>query len=152
MLTALDAVPDRVRGLETGADDYLPKPFDFDELIARISALHRRDKVHKERIVRVAHLEIDTTTRRVLCAGREISLTPREYSLLEALAQNEGRTLTREVIQYRVWNDDESLSNTVDVYIAMLRKKVDSGREAKLIHTVHGLGYTLKRPEVEADS
>lgn len=150
MLTALDAVRDRVRGLEMGADDYLPKPFDFTELLARVCALHRRDKVHKGRVVRIAHMEIDTATRRVTCDGHEVSLTPREYSLLEALALNEGRVLTRDAIQYRVWNDEESSSNTVDVYIGALRRKVDAGREAKLIQTVHGLGYVLKRPEVEA--
>ena len=147
MLTARDTVPDRVRGFDTGADDYLTKPFDFDELLARIRALIRRDRAFKGRILRVAHLEIDTKTRQVFVHGEETGLTQREYTLLEALAANEGRVLTREAIQYRVWNNDDSTSNTVDVYIGLLRKKIDTDNNARLIHTVHGIGYMLKRPE-----
>lgn len=150
MLTARDTVPDRVRGLETGADDYLTKPFAFDELLARIRALHRRDKLYKARILRIAYLEIDTGMHRVTCAGNEVTLTPREYSLLEALALNEGRVLSRDTIQYQVWNNDESASNIVDVHIGILRKKIDADQAVKLIHTVHGLGYTLRRPQSEA--
>src|SRR5205809_1333592 len=101
MLTALDAVDDRVRGLEVGADDYLPKPFDFAELLARVRALLRRDKIHKSRTIQIADLEIDTAAGAVRRAGQEIHLTPREYLLLEALAVNEGRVLTREMIQDR---------------------------------------------------
>ncbi len=149
MLTARDAVEDRVRGLETGADDYLPKPFAFPELLARVRALLRRDKLHKGRLIRIADLEIDTAAARVRRGGEEIHLTPREYTLLEALALNEGRVLTREVIQERVWRDEESYSNTVDVHIAVLRKKIDAGRPVKLIQTVHGLGYTLRAPDAE---
>jgi two-component system copper resistance phosphate regulon response regulator CusR len=145
MLTARDAVPDRVRGLELGADDYLPKPFHFAELRARVGALLRRDRVHKARIIRVDDLEIDTRLRRVTRAGREILLTPREFALLEALATHEGQVLTREVIQERVWMDEDSFSNTVDVRIGGLRKKIDADHPVKLIQTVHGLGYTLKR-------
>ena len=153
MLTARDAVADRVRGLEAGADDYLPKPFDFDELLARVRALLRRDKVYKARVLHVGHLEIDTGSRQVTCDGEEVRLTPREYALLEALAMNEGRILTREAIRYRVWSDEESTSNTVDVYIGLLRKKLEGGLSDKLIHTVHGLGYMLKSPsEVETSS
>ena len=144
MLTARDAVGDRVRGLETGADDYLPKPFDFTELLARVRALLRRDSVHKARVIRVADLEIDTGLRRVTRGGKEVPLTQREYSLLEALAAHEGQVLTREVIQERVWMDEESYSNTVDVYVGMLRKKIDAGQDVKLIRTVHGLGYSLR--------
>ncbi|HTQ11984.1 MAG TPA: response regulator transcription factor [Fimbriimonadaceae bacterium] len=147
MLTARDAVTDRVKGLDVGADDYLPKPFDFEELLARVRALLRRDKVNKARVIRVADLEIDTGSHIVKRAGKEISLTRREYTLLEALAAREGQVLTRELIQERVWMDEESYSNTVDVYIGSLRKKIDQGHEQKLIHTVHGLGYTLRRPE-----
>lgn len=146
MLTARDAVEDRIRGLETGADDYLPKPFDFGELKARIMALHRRDQVHKGRCIRIADLELDTAAGVVTRGGSVISLTPREFSLLHALAANEGRVLTREVIQERVWMDEESYSNTVDVHIGTLRKKIDSGSAEKLIHTVHGMGYMLRRP------
>jgi two-component system copper resistance phosphate regulon response regulator CusR len=149
MLTARDSVEDRVRGLETGADDYLPKPFDFKELLARVRALLRRDKLHKARVFRVADLEVDTSAGRVTRSGQEISLTPREYALLEALAANEGRVLTREMIQDRVWMDDEGFSNTVNVHVANLRKKIDAGHDVKLIHTVHGFGYSLRAPESE---
>jgi DNA-binding response OmpR family regulator len=147
MLTARDALDDRVRGLEAGADDYLGKPFEFPELLARVRALLRRDKVQRTRIVQVLDLEVDTVSRRVTRAGQEILLTPREYALLEALVTREGTVLTREFIQERVWLDDESYSNTVDVCIAQLRKKVDSAHEAKLIQTVHRAGYTIKRPD-----
>ncbi|HLJ55008.1 MAG TPA: response regulator transcription factor [Chthonomonadaceae bacterium] len=147
MLTARGQLPDRVRGLEMGADDYLPKPFEFIELLARVRALLRRDKVHKAKVFRVADLEIDTSLHRVTRAGREIALSPREYTLLEALAAHEGHVLSREAIQDRVWMDEEAYSNTVDVYIGMLRKKIDADSATKLIHTVRGAGYTLRRPE-----
>ena len=111
--------------------------------------LLRRDKLHKTRVVRVADLEIDTVGRQVTRAGQALQLTPREYTLLEALVLNEGRVLTREMIQDRVWSDDESFSNTVNVHIANLRKKIDAGHPVKLIHTVHGVGYTLRAPETE---
>jgi two-component system copper resistance phosphate regulon response regulator CusR len=117
-----------------------------DELLARVRALLRRDKIHKARVLRIAHLEIDTGAHRVTCDGEEVTLTPREYALLEALAVNEGRVLSRDVIQYQIWNNDDSFSNTVDVHIGILRKKIDADRPVKLIHTVHGLGYMLKRP------
>lgn len=147
MLTARDATQDRVRGLDTGADDYLPKPFDFNELLARVRALLRRDKVHRARVIRVGDLEIDTAQRRVARAGQEVGLSRREYDLLEALASNEGRVLTRDAIQERVWMNEEASPSTVDVYIGMLRKKVDAAHETKLIQTVHGAGYTLRLPE-----
>jgi len=144
MLTARDTVEDRVRGLELGADDYLPKPFDARELLARVRALLRRDGVHKARIVRIADLTIDTHQRRVWRADTEVTLTQREYTLLEALAANEGRVLSREWIQEFVWTDPFSYSNTVEVHIAMLRKKIDADRPVKLIHTIHRQGYTLR--------
>ena len=150
MLTARDAVDDRVRGLEMGADDYLPKPFAFKELRARVHALLRRDRIHKGNTLRIADLEIETGVQRVSRAGREILLTQREYLLLEALATREGQVLTREMIQERVWRDDESYSNTVDVHISALRKKIDVDQDVKLIHTVHGRGYMLKGPDSEA--
>jgi two-component system copper resistance phosphate regulon response regulator CusR len=149
MLTARGAVEDRVRGLNTGADDYLPKPFDFNELLARVRALLRRDQIHKSGSLQIADLEIDSTNRQVRRDGRELVLTPREFSLLEALARNEGRTLTREHILERVWGDDESYSNTVSFHVASLRKKVDADYAVKLIHTVHGIGYVLRNPEDE---
>jgi DNA-binding response OmpR family regulator len=150
MLTARDGVPDRVRGLDLGADDYLPKPFHFTELRARVQSLLRRDRVHKSRVIRIADLEIDTRLRQVFRASREILLTPREYALLEALATHEGQVLTREVIQERVWMDDDSYSNTVDVRIGALRKKIDADHPVKLIQTVHGIGYALRTPPEEA--
>lgn len=146
MLTARGTISDKVRGFEMGADDYLPKPFDFAELLARVQALLRRDKMHKRRLIRIADLVIDTNSRQVTRGGAEIPLTPREYELLEALASREGSAVTREVIQERVWFDEDSFSNTVDVYIAILRKKIDAGHDVKLIHTMRGVGYTLRRP------
>ncbi len=147
MLTARDALSDRVKGLEMGADDYLPKPFEFPELLARVRALLRRDKIHKARVIRVADLEIDTDTQEVRRAGKRVTLTPREYALLEALAANEGRILTRDAVQERVWMDEEGHSNAVNVYIGLLRKKIDEGHDVKLIQTVHGVGYRLRRPD-----
>jgi DNA-binding response OmpR family regulator len=149
MLTARGGVEDRVRGLNTGADDYLPKPFDFTELLARVRALLRREHLHKAERVRIGDLEIDSSARQVWRRGQELPLTPREYSLLEALARNEGRPLTREHILERVWGDDESYSNTVSFHVASLRKKVDADHDLKLIHTVHGVGYVLRGPESE---
>ena len=149
MLTARDSVRDRVRGLDSGADDYLPKPFDFQELMARVRALLRRDKVNRTKIIRVADLEIDTAQHRVTRGGEEIHLSHREYDLLEALAANEGKVLTREAIQERVWMNEDSFSNTVNVYIGLIRKKVDANHKVKLIHTIHGVGYTLKITDEE---
>lgn len=147
MLTAMGEVDDRVRGLEMGADDYLPKPFAFAELKARVAALLRRDLAHKSRVLRIDDLEIDTDQRQVRRAGREVILTPREYDLLEALARREGQVLSKEMIQERVWGDADSYSNTVEVFIGTLRKKIDTGRAVRLIHTVHRQGYMLRRPE-----
>jgi len=142
MLTARDSLDDRVRGLDTGADDYLSKPFAFPELLARVRALLRRDKVHRARLIKIADLEIDTSARRVRRGDQEIHLTPREYSLLEALAAHEGTVLTREMIQDQIWMND-SYSNAVDWCIAQLRKKIDANYEPKLIQTVHRIGYRL---------
>jgi two-component system copper resistance phosphate regulon response regulator CusR len=149
MLTARGALEDKVRGLEIGADDYLSKPFEFPELLARVRALLRRDKMHRTRIIRIGDLEIDTAQRRVARAGVVIELSHREYELLEALASHEGRVLSRETIQDRVWMAEDSFSNTVDVYIGLLRKKIDAGHEVKLIHTVRGAGYALRCPTNE---
>ncbi len=151
MLTARDAVADRVRGLELGADDYLPKPFDFAELTARVRALYRRDKPNKGRLLHIAHLELDTAAHRVTVHGREVELTPREYTLLETLALHEGHVLSREAIQYQAWHNRECGSNTVDVHVGILRKKIDAEGPVKLIHTMHGVGYVLEsRTEVAA--
>jgi DNA-binding response OmpR family regulator len=147
MLTARDQVEDRVSGLDSGADDYLAKPFDFAELAARLRALIRRDKSIKSSSLHFADLDIDLSTKMVKRSGEYIHLTPREYSLLEALAQNEGRVLSRDVIVERIWGDEESLSNTVNFHVTSLRKKIDAGRDGSLIETVHGFGYRLRNPE-----
>jgi two-component system copper resistance phosphate regulon response regulator CusR len=145
MLTALDSVEDRVKGLEGGADDYLPKPFDVRELLARMHALLRREAVHRTGTITVDDLVVDSRAHTVTRGGEPIHLTLREFSLLEALARNEGRTLTREVILEGIWNNEESLENTVNFHITSLRKKIDTPGRTKLIHTVHGLGYVLRR-------
>lgn len=144
MLTARDTVNDRVLGLETGADDYLGKPFDYEELLARVRALLRRENSVKQARIQVDDLVIDTSAKLISRAGKDIVLTGREYSLLEALATHTGQILSREAILERVWLDDRSVSNVVDVYIRSLRKKVDDGYGKKLIHTVYGMGYVLK--------
>ncbi len=149
MLTARDSIDDRVKGLEGGADDYLPKPFDVRELTARVRALLRRDAVHRTGKIEIDDLVIDSNAKTVERGGIPVRLTPREYSLLHALARNEGRILTREVILEDVWNNEESLDNTVNFHITSLRRKVDAATERKLIHTVHGFGYTMKRPGAE---
>lgn len=146
MLTARDEVRSRVQGLDAGADDYLTKPFEFEELLARVRALVRRHGLHKSRRIVIADLEIDTGLRRVVRAGQEIRLTPREYTLLESLAMRQGQTFTREVIQEIVWFDTATLSNTVDVHVAALRRKVDAGYAVKLIETIPRVGYRLAVP------
>ena len=143
MLTARDTVQDRVSGLETGADDYLCKPFEFKELLARVRALVRRDKTVKQGRIQIQDLTIETATRQVWRAGQLIALTPREYSLLESLASYQGQTLTRETILARVWFSEGIGSNIVDVYVRSLRRKMDRDRGARLIHSVYGIGYVL---------
>lgn len=149
MLTALGTVDDRVRGLDAGADDYLAKPFDFREVLARVRALSRRDSEHKGTIIRIADLEIDTQRHTVSRAGTDITLTLREYELLCAMAQRESHVFTRDAILNRVWACDATASNVVDVCIRSIRRKVDDDHDAKLIHTIWGVGYCVRRPEGE---
>ncbi len=149
MLTALGIVDDRVRGLDAGADDYLVKPFDFREVLARVRALSRRDSEHKGTIIRIADLEIDTQRHTVSRAGTDIALTLREYELLCAMAQRESHVFTRDAILNRVWACDATGSNVVDVCIRSIRRKVDDDHDAKLIHTIWGVGYCVRRPEGE---
>ncbi len=143
MLTARDAVEDRVRGLDSGADDYLVKPFALAELLARVRSVTRRDSEQRAALIRIADLEVDTLHRTARRGGAELKLTPREYDLLEALARHSGQILTREAILERVFNDDEALPNTVNFHVSSLRKKVDGPGRPPLIHTAHGLGYRL---------
>lgn len=144
MLTARDSIEDRVRGLEEGADDYLPKPFDVREFLARAHALLRRGKIHKSGSIVIGDLEIDTAAHSATRAGVSLGLTQREYTLLEALARNEGRTLTRSVILETIWGNEDATDNAVSFHVASLRKKVDAAHDRKLIHTVHGIGYVLR--------
>jgi DNA-binding response OmpR family regulator len=147
MLTARTALEDKVQGLDCGADDYLTKPFEFPELLARIRSLLRRSARSRSRVLAVADLEVDTDTREVRRGGELISLTAKEYALLEYLAYNAGRVVTRDQILTHVWPSDyEGYSNTIDVFIRYLRRKVDEGREPKLIQTVHRVGYSLRAP------
>jgi two-component system copper resistance phosphate regulon response regulator CusR len=144
VLTARDSVGDKVAHLEAGADDYLTKPFAYAELIVRIKALLRRPPTSHSYAVRVGDLELDRLTQRVRRAGKRIDLTGKEYALLEYLAANAGRVLTRTMIMEHVWDESfEGLTNIVDVYVRHLRAKVDETHEQKLIHTVRGAGYCL---------
>ncbi len=143
MLTARDSIEDRVKGLDMGADDYLTKPFDMRELRARISAVLRRETTVRTGVIEIGELKIDTRAHTVERAGKEINLTRREFDLLEALARNVGRTLTRDVILESVWNAEEKLENTVNFHVTSLRKKIDAGFDFKMIQTVHGFGYRL---------
>ena len=144
MLTARDSVPDRVSGLDAGADDYLPKPFHFDELLARVRALLRRRPALAPATIAVADLEIDTRTQRASRAGRPVQLTAREYTLLEYLGRRADEVVTRAAIVEHVWDDNyDSVSNLVEVYIQRLRRKIDDDHALKLIRTRRGAGYTL---------
>ena len=151
LLTALDAVDDRVRGLDSGADDYLVKPFAFAELLARVRALLRRPPLQSNTVLRVGDLEMDLVRREVRRAGRQIDLSPREFSLLEYLMRHPNQVLTRTQIAEHIWNFDfYAESNVVDVYIGYLRRKIDRGFDQPLIHTVRGVGYRLSAEEEDA--
>lgn len=145
LLTALDSVEDRVAGLDAGADDYVVKPFSFDELDARVRALLRRSAGEKSSVLRMADLELDTAGRTVQRSGQVIRLTSKEYALLEYLLYNAEHVLTRSQILNHVWGYDfEGDSNIVDVYVRYLRRKIDRGFDPPLLHTVRGTGYVLK--------
>ena len=145
LLTARDAVSDRVRGLNAGADDYLVKPFAFEELSARLRVLTRRIRQETTNRFEMADLVVDADSHAVFRNGESIALTSREYALLEYMIRNKGRVLSRSQIIEHVWSYDyEGASNMVDVYIRSLRKKIDEGREKKLIHTIRYAGYALR--------
>ena len=144
MLTARGAVDDRVEGLDSGADDYLAKPFDFKELLARLRALLRRPAGLRPQVARVADLTLNTASHAVTRAGRSVSLTAKEYALIEFLVFNQGRVVGREQIGQHVWDENfDPLSNVIDVYIKRLRSKLDAGFSRRLIHTRRGEGYIL---------
>ena len=154
MLTARDDKGSRIEGLDTGADDYLTKPFDFDELLARMRALLRRGaREYQPPQLRVADLELDTITHGVRRSGREIPLTAKEFALIEYLMRNPGRVIGRAEIAENVWDESfDPFSNTIEVYIARLRKKIDDESATKLIHTRRGVGYVLEpRDETERE-
>jgi len=144
-LTAKDAVEDKVRGLELGADDYLVKPFAFSELLARVRSILRRGPGRQPDVLRLADLEIDVVRNRVLRAGERLDLTPKEFGLLSLLVRRSGEVLSRTLIAEQVWDMNfDSDTNVVDVHIRRLRSKVDDPFEQKLIHTVRGVGYVLE--------
>ncbi|MBI4597461.1 MAG: response regulator transcription factor [Candidatus Omnitrophica bacterium] len=148
VLTAKDERSDKVAGLDAGADDYLTKPFGFDELLARVRALMRRRGDMVQTIMRVADVEMDTLRHRVTRGGKDIMLTNREYGLLEYFLRHPDRVVTRTMLAEHVWEHDfDPLSNVIDVHVARLRRKVDEGCSLKLLHTLRGTGYILRSPK-----
>jgi two-component system OmpR family response regulator len=145
MLTARDQVRDRIRGLDAGADDYLVKPFDYGELLARLRALIRRGPSERAPVLEVGDLRVDPATRVVTKGGREVELTGREFAVLHFLAQHAGEVVSRERLLEHVWEDSEDGStNVVDVYVGYLRKKLERGSKGKIIRTVRGIGFMLE--------
>ncbi len=145
MLTAKDLVEDKVKGLDSGANDYLTKPFAFEELLARIRALLRKTPDQPSTTLKAGDLALDLRTHKALRAGRELVLSAKEFALLEYLVRNQGEIVTRTMISEHVWDINfDTATNVIDVYINYLRRKIDDGRAKKLIHTVRGKGYILK--------
>ena len=146
-ITARDSIADRVRGLDLGGDDYLVKPFDFAELLARIRAMTRKRVGQRSNCFTVGDLTLDTERRQARRGGVEIPLLPKEFSILEYLVRNKERVISREQIEDQIWNYDYAgSSNNVDGYLSRLRKKIDGGREEKLLHTMRGVGWVIREP------
>ena len=144
-LTAKDAISDRVKGLDLGADDYLVKPFDFEELLARIRVMTRKRTGNRSNVFQYLDLSVDIQKRIVTRGGKEISLIPKEFTILEHLIRNQGVVLSREQLENKIWNYEYSgSSNNIDVYMSRLRKKIDGEYSMKLIHTIRGVGWVLK--------
>lgn len=147
-LTARDSIADRVRGLDLGGDDYLVKPFDFAELLARIRAMTRKRVGQRSNCFTVGDLTLDSERRQASRGGMEIPLLPKEFSILEYLVRNKERVISREQIEDQIWNYDYAgSSNNVDGYLSRLRKKIDGGREEKLLHTMRGVGWVIREPQ-----
>ncbi len=145
MLTALDSLADKADGFNAGADDYLAKPFEFQELLLRLRALTRRNNPSQKQVLRLADLEMNLDAKTVTRAGQRIDLTTREYSLMEYLMLNKGKVISRVDISERVWNlNFDSNTNVIDVYMSYLRKKIDKDFTPKLLHTIVGMGYVLR--------
>ena len=145
LLTVRATIEDKVLGLDAGADDYLTKPFAFQELVARVRALLRRRTEAEPTVLRIGDLRLDPARRTVTRGDEKVDLTPREFALLDYFMRNPGRVLTRTMIAEHVWDYSfDTSTNVIDVYVNYLRKKVDAGREPKLLHTIRGVGYVLK--------
>ena len=153
LLTARDSVEHRVQGLDLGADDYLVKPFAFEELLARIRAMTRKGAGRRSNRFQVGDLTLDADTRQVARAGREIPLLPKEYAILERLIRRPGTVVTRRQMEESIWSfEDSPASNSVDVYISKLRRKIDGEGRPRLLHTVRGVGWSLREPGEEEES
>ena len=145
MLTAKDAIADRVRGLDLGADDYLVKPFDFDELLARIRNMTRKRSGNKNNVFQLADLKVDVQSRNVFRGNTQIELLPKEFTILEYLIRNKGIVVSREQLEDKIWNYEYAVSsNNIDGYMSRLRKKIDCDGMVKLLHTIRGVGWVLK--------
>ncbi|WP_288426092.1 response regulator transcription factor [uncultured Spirosoma sp.] len=145
MLTALDSITDKADGFNAGADDYLAKPFEFQELLLRVRALTRRNHSKSKQVLQLADLELNLDTKTVTRSGKRIDLTTREYALMEYLMLNKGKVISRVDISERVWNlNFDSNTNVIDVYVSYLRKKIDKDFSPKLLHTIVGMGYVLR--------
>ena len=147
-LTARDAISDRVKGLDLGADDYLVKPFDFEELLARIRAMTRKKSGKKSNVFTLGDLQVDAQSHTVTRGGKEINLLPKEFTILEYMIRNHGTVLSREQLENQIWNYERSgSSNNIDVYISKLRKKIDGEGQSRLLHTIRGVGWVLRMEE-----